>query len=67
MSYLNDPSTRSETNQPRKKKNLTVTVIGESGVGKSSLALNFVKGEFHDDTPSTIGGKCYQCYQFKIL
>lgn len=31
---------------------------GESAVGKSSLVLRFVKGQFHEYQESTIGGKC---------
>lgn len=31
-------------------------VIGESAVGKSSLVLRFVKGQFHEFQESTIGG-----------
>lgn len=30
---------------------------GESAVGKSSLVLRFVKGQFHEYQESTIGGK----------
>ena len=29
---------------------------GESAVGKSSLVLRFVKGQFHEYQESTIGG-----------
>ena len=32
-------------------------LIGESAVGKSSLVLRFVKGQFHEYQESTIGGK----------
>ena len=32
--------------------------LGESAVGKSSLVLRFVKGQFHEYQESTIGGKC---------
>lgn len=31
---------------------------GESAVGKSSLVLRFVKGQFHEYQESTIGGGC---------
>lgn len=31
--------------------------IGESAVGKSSLVLRFVKGQFHEYQESTIGGE----------
>ena len=30
---------------------------GESAVGKSSLVLRFVKGQFHEYQESTIGGR----------
>ena len=32
-------------------------LLGESAVGKSSLVLRFVKGQFHEYQESTIGGK----------
>lgn len=31
--------------------------IGDSAVGKSSLVLRFVKGQFHEYQESTIGGR----------
>lgn len=36
-------------------KEVKVVMVGESGVGKSSLALKFVTNSFKDKTPSTIG------------
>lgn len=33
--------------------------VGESAVGKSSLVLRFVKGQFHEYQESTIGGKSH--------
>lgn len=33
-----------------------VSTSGESAVGKSSLVLRFVKGQFHEYQESTIGG-----------
>jgi Ras-related protein Rab-5C len=35
----------------------TLALLGESAVGKSSLVLRFVKGQFHEYQESTIGGK----------
>lgn len=34
-----------------------LVLLGESAVGKSSLVLRFVKGQFHDFQESTIGGE----------
>jgi len=33
--------------------------LGESAVGKSSLVLRFVKGQFHEYQESTIGGNTF--------
>lgn len=33
-----------------------LVLLGESAVGKSSLVLRFVKGQFHEFQESTIGG-----------
>jgi len=35
-----------------------LVLLGESAVGKSSLVLRFVKGQFHEYQESTIGGRC---------
>lgn len=37
------------------KQNLKLVLLGESAVGKSSLVLRFVKGQFHEYQESTIG------------
>ena len=34
-----------------------LVLLGESAVGKSSLVLRFVKGQFHEFQESTIGGR----------
>ncbi|MGH0156589.1 UNVERIFIED_CONTAM: hypothetical protein FKN15_031760 [Acipenser sinensis] len=34
-----------------------LVLLGESAVGKSSLVLRFVKGQFHEYQESTIGAK----------
>lgn len=36
-----------------------VKTSGESAVGKSSLVLRFVKGQFHEYQESTIGGEIF--------
>ena len=36
-----------------------LVLLGESAVGKSSLVLRFVKGQFHEYQESTIGGNNY--------
>ena len=36
-----------------------LVLLGESAVGKSSLVLRFVKGQFHEFQESTIGGKLH--------
>lgn len=36
-----------------------LVLLGESAVGKSSLVLRFVKGQFHEYQESTIGGIIY--------
>lgn len=36
-----------------------LVLLGESAVGKSSLVLRFVKGQFHEYQESTIGGKSF--------
>lgn len=33
----------------------TVVLVGDSGVGKSNLLSRFTKGEFYEETKSTIG------------
>ncbi len=33
-----------------------LVLLGQAGVGKSNLVLRFVKGEFHENNESTIGG-----------
>lgn len=38
-----------------------LVLLGESAVGKSSLVLRFVKGQFHEFQESTIGGKT-ECF-----
>jgi len=37
-----------------------LVLLGESAVGKSSLVLRFVKGQFHEYQESTIGGMYHE-------
>ena len=39
-----------------KSKQIKLVLLGESGVGKSSIALRFVRGEFNENGEATIGG-----------
>ncbi|NWT10128.1 RAB5B protein, partial [Vireo altiloquus] len=41
--------------QPSKICQFKLVLLGESAVGKSSLVLRFVKGQFHEYQESTIG------------
>ncbi|KAJ5075290.1 ras-related protein rab-5c [Anaeramoeba ignava] len=36
-----------------------IVILGDSGVGKTSLALRFTHNEFHDLELSTVGAKCF--------
>jgi len=61
-------ATRTVTQQQQQRSNGTTSpqasrvcqfklvLLGESAVGKSSLVLRFVKGQFHEYQESTIGG-----------
>lgn len=46
-----------------------LVLLGESAVGKSSLVLRFVKGQFHEFQESTIGGSKHivMFYAFKPI
>lgn len=44
---------------PGKICQFKLVLLGESAVGKSSLVLRFVKGQFHEYQESTIGGEFY--------
>ena len=51
-------STSTKKTTPIKAKidrEVKVVLVGESGVGKTSLALRFITEEFHKDALSTIG------------
>lgn len=46
-----------------------LVLLGESAVGKSSLVLRFVKGQFHEYQESTIGGgkiSLVVCFSFNV-
>ena len=52
------PPQRSNNSAPQGKIcQFKLVLLGESAVGKSSLVLRFVKGQFHEYQESTIGGK----------
>ena len=36
-----------------------LVLLGDSGVGKSSLALRFIKNQFVENSEPTIGGESY--------
>ncbi len=53
-------STRPNNGAPQNKIcQFKLVLLGESAVGKSSLVLRFVKGQFHEYQESTIGGKLH--------
>lgn len=39
-----------------KVQNVKLVLLGDQGVGKSSIALRFVRGEFTENSEATIGG-----------
>jgi len=52
------PPQRASNSAPQGKIcQFKLVLLGESAVGKSSLVLRFVKGQFHEYQESTIGGK----------
>ena len=58
----NNRSTATNANRPNQASGQTgrtcqfkMVLLGESAVGKSSLVLRFVKGQFHEYQESTIG------------
>ncbi|KHJ92985.1 hypothetical protein OESDEN_07109 [Oesophagostomum dentatum] len=54
MSYLNE----TEDNSAPTITTLKILIIGESGVGKSSLMLRFVDDTFDPELAATIGTLC---------
>lgn len=44
-----------------------LVLLGESAVGKSSLVLRFVKGQFHEFQESTIGGEIFFFPLFHLI
>lgn len=51
---------------PGKICQFKLVLLGESSVGKSSLVLRFVKGQFHEYQESTIGGMYFEiCINYK--
>ena len=57
---LKQYNTRSQNKQTNpggsKSKQIKLVLLGESGVGKSSIALRYVRGEFNENGEATIGG-----------
>ena len=55
-------STARPNGQPQASKicQFKLVLLGESAVGKSSLVLRFVKGQFHEYQESTIGGEHFR-------
>lgn len=58
MSTRNTPQRPNGPGAPGKTCQFKLVLLGESAVGKSSLVLRFVKGQFHEYQESTIGGMC---------
>ena len=51
---------------------LKFVILGHSGVGKSSIVLQYVKGEFNEYHDMTIGGMymlsyCLKIYRYSLL
>ena len=64
-------SQRSQSKQPSStnasnSKQIKLVLLGESGVGKSSIALRYVRGEFNENGEATIGGQLY-CYTSEYI
>lgn len=49
------PSNRSGNQSASRSKQIKLVLLGESGVGKSSIALRYVRGEFNEHGEATIG------------
>ena len=56
------PAAQRANNGQGKICQFKLVLLGESAVGKSSLVLRFVKGQFHEYQESTIGGKWLHCH-----
>ena len=42
-----------------KVQNVKLVLLGDQGVGKSSIALRYVRGEFTENSEATIGGMIF--------
>lgn len=51
---------------PGKICQFKLVLLGESSVGKSSLVLRFVKGQFHEYQESTIGGMYFLFFNMNL-
>ena len=45
--------------EANKKKTLKICIIGESGVGKTSLIVRYIKGKFNSSYKVTIGADLF--------
>lgn len=57
MAGRGGPARTNATAASNKICQFKLVLLGESAVGKSSLVLRFVKGQFHEYQESTIGGE----------
>lgn len=55
MANRSTPRSGNSSGGPNKTCQFKLVLLGESAVGKSSLVLRFVKGQFHEYQESTIG------------
>ena len=61
MAGRGGPARTNSTAASNKICQFKLVLLGESAVGKSSLVLRFVKGQFHEYQQSTIGGEGPGC------
>lgn len=44
-----------------------VVIIGDSGVGKTSIAQRFAQDSFSENTAMSVGGKCQQNAKMSLI